>query len=123
VSPHCDTSTSNINAASASLEYIGAAARAATASRCWSSGLPASFSIAAAIAAGFSGGTQTPQSIMRTMPVASPSGNEVGSAVPKVLEDLLHDLIGLRDSINRVLGRSGLSFGSTTITSLPKYSG
>src|SRR6266480_5736183 len=58
--PHRDSSTPSIDAASASLEYRGAAARAAAASRWRSTELPASLSIAAAIAAGFSGGTQTP---------------------------------------------------------------
>src|ERR1700730_12626649 len=56
--PHCASSTSNIGAASVSLEYVGAAFLAAAVNR--SSGLPGSFSIAAALAAGFSGGTQTP---------------------------------------------------------------
>src|SRR5205823_14294969 len=75
--PRHDSSTRSIDAASASLEYRGAAARAAAASRRRSTGLPASFSIAAAIAAGFSGGTQTPHFMVRTMPVASPSGNDI----------------------------------------------
>src|SRR5205807_6919234 len=56
--PHRDSSTPSIDAAAASLEYRGAAARAAAASRWRSTGLPASLSIAAAMAAGFSGGTQ-----------------------------------------------------------------
>src|SRR5205814_2333141 len=77
-----DSSTPSIDAASASLEYRGAAARAATASRWRSTGLPASLSIAAAIAAGFSGGTQTPHSRVRTMPVASPSGNDIRIGMP-----------------------------------------
>ena len=79
--PH-DSSTRSIDAASASLEYRGAAARAATASRWRSTGLPASLAIAAAIATGFSGGTQTPHSRVRTMPVASPSGNDIRIGMP-----------------------------------------
>ena len=77
-----DSSTSNMHVASVSREYRGAAARAATASLWRSTGLAASLSIAAAIAAGFSGGTQTPHSTARTMPVASPSGNDIRIGMP-----------------------------------------
>lgn len=58
------------------------AASAAIANRRRSRGFPARLSIAAAIPAGSSGGTQTPQPMAWTIRVASPSGTAMRTGMP-----------------------------------------